>query len=435
MRRVLATLVLALLALPLFAATPPPDDPPVKKDPPKPWRPYKEIPEVLYFESFEGEGPGVWNIGTIQDKVVQTPGSHSLKLAAYEEKEQSTRADASIAGLGPFHLMGGLRPSDVKLQFMIWAETAGKVTTNLGDDKGWFSTTSSVGKAQTWTTISMDLAELYNGHQILRETGVLNQIRIVFKPNPPKQTAVYIDDFVIINGQRPPEVLPRLLAVEGKRSEVFRMAPRDGFSFNYIGQEALQSAVKSPRGRRKAKTVLVLASRTEDVEPLKAALAAAQTRARSDFRFVFAEAPDGSPVAGLEDMHTLLQYNLQKSEAEMALLVLGHADVADGVTPGNETIRVIQERALESGVVPIVCNAPPGMTSVAKDRTNLDRLYSAAATASKLTGAPWIDIAFAYKDNAAALDKGELSAIGLANLADLSIKSPRHMEQFVFGRK
>ncbi len=436
-RRLLAAILLALTALPLsvFGATPPPDDPPVKKDPPKPWRPYKEIPEVLYFESFEGEGPGIWNIGTIQDKVVQTPGSHALKLAAFEEKEQSTRGEANISGLGPFHLMGGLRPSDVKLQFMIWAEATGKVVTSMGDDKGWFSETTSVGKAQTWTTISMDLAELYNGHQIMRETGVLNQIRVAFKPNTPKQTAVYIDEFVIINGLRPPEVLPRLLAVENKRSEVFRMAPRDGYSFNYIGQEALQNAIKSPRGKRKAKTVLVLASRTEDVEPLKAALTAAQTKAKSEFRFVFAEAPDGSPVTGLEDMHTLLQYNLQKSEAEMALLVLGHSDVADGVTPGSETIRVIQERALESGVIPIVCNAPPGMTSIAKDRTNLDRLYSAAATASRQTGAPWVDIAFAYKDNAAALDKGELSAIGLANLADLAVKSLRHMEVFVFGRK
>ena len=39
--------------------------------------------------------------------------------------------------------------------------------------------------------------------------------------------------------------------------------------------------------------------------------AAAQTKAKSDYRFVFAESPDGSPVAGLDDMHTLLQYNLQ----------------------------------------------------------------------------------------------------------------------------
>lgn len=435
MRRLLT--LLAFIALPVFAATSPADDPPLKKEPPpKPWRPYKEIPEVLYFESFEGEGPGIWSIGTIQDKVVQTPGSHSLKLAAYEEKEQTTRGEASLAALGSFHLMGGLRPSDIKFQFMIWAEAPGKVVTSMGDDaKGWYSETTSVGKGQTWTTISMDLAELYNGHQILRETGVLNQIRIVFKPNTPKQTAAFIDELVLVNVLRPPEVMPHLLSVENKRSEVFRMAPRDGFAFNYYGQELLQNAVKAPHGRRKAKTVLVLASRPEDTEPLKAALAAAQTKAKSDFHFVFAEAPDGSPVAGLDDMHTLLQYNLQKSEAEMALLVLGRADVADGTTPGSETIRVIQERALESGVVPIVCAVPPGMTSVAKDRTNLDRLYSAAITASRMTGAPWVDIAFTYKDNAAALDKGELSAVGLASLADLSIKTLRHMDQFVFGRK
>jgi hypothetical protein len=425
-----------VLAPVVRAAAPTGDDPPVKKDPPKPWRPYKDVPEVLFFDSFEGEGPGIWTNGSVQDKVVQAPGTHSLKMVVNEEKDQSLQAEGNLGNLGAFRLPGGLRVTDIKFQFMIWAENVGKVTTYFGDDKFMYQQVTSISKAQTWTTVTMDLAEFSFGHATIKESTVLTKLKIVFVPQHAKPGTAYIDDVVISNAVKPVELLPRVLAIEAKRAEVLRMSSRDGFSFNYLGQELLQNAIKSFRARKKAKTVLVIASRPEDAETYKAALTAAQTKVRgADFRFVFAEAPDGSPVCGLNDMHTLLQYNLQKSEAELAFLILGPSSVADGFTPGSETVRVIQERALESGVVPVVCAVPPNITSVQKDRTNLDRLYSAVLTASKQTGAPWVDMGFAYKDNAAAIEKGDLSAVGVANLAELAIKALKHVDQFVLRPK
>jgi hypothetical protein len=61
-------------------------------------------------------------------------------------------------------------------------------------------------------------------------------------------------------------------------------------------------------------------------------------------------------------------------------------------------------------------------------------LWSCVANSSKITGAPWIDIAYAFKDNGA-LEKGELTALGFQNLAELSLKAIRHADTYVFGRK
>jgi hypothetical protein len=417
-------------------AAAPADDPPPKKDPPKPWRPYKDIPDALYFESFENETPGAWTSGSINDKVVQAPGTHSLKLVSVNDKDQNDEAVANLAILGTFKLMGGLKSSDVKVQYMIWADNPGKATTSFMDDKNnWYSHVMNINKGQTWTPVTLDLAECNSGHAALRENVVVTQLKTVFTPQHAKTSTAYIDEFIITNTSKPPDVLPLVLAVEAKRNDLLRTAPRDGFSFNYLSQETLQSFTKSAR-RKKSRTVLVMCSRPETADAFKSALAAAETKLRGpDFHFVFAESPDGTPAAGLDDMHTLLPYNLQKSEAEIALLLVGSSDVADGSPPGSETIRVVQERALESGCVPMVCTSPGNITAVAKDRTNLDRLYSAVITASKQTGSPYIDIGYAYKDNAAALDKGELSAIGVQNLAEVAVKALKHVDAFVFGRK
>ena len=431
-----AALALAAPIKTVAAAAAASDDPPPKKEPPpKPWRPYKDIPDALYFESFENETPGVWTSGTLSDKVVQAPGTHSLKLADPVDKEQNNIATANLSILGPFKLMGGLKSSDVKVQYMIWADNPGKVQTQFSDEKNWYVHVMNLNKGQQWTAVTLDLAECGAGHLGLRENTVVTQMRVIYSPQHAKTSTAYIDDFIITNGERPIDVLPHVLAVESKRNDVLRTPARDGFSFNYLSQEALQTSTKTAR-RKKSRTVLVMGSRPEQADELKSALAAAETKLRGpDFHFVFAEAPDGSPATGLDDMHTLLQYNLQKSEAETVLLLLGASDVADGLTPGSETIRIVQERALESGCVPVVCAAPGNITSVAKDRTNLDRLYSAAVNASKQTGSPYIDMAFAYKDNAAAIDKGELSAIGIQSLADIAVKALKHVDAFVFNRK
>ena len=208
-----------------------------------------------------------------------------------------------------------------------------------------------------------------------------------------------------------------------------------------MAEDALQAAVKHNKLRKKSKTVLVMASRPADMDTLKAALpiAAAKIHGGSEFKFVFADAPDGSPATGLDDMHTLLQYNIYKNDAEIALLVLGENDVSDGIlpgtVPGSETIRAIQERAIEAGCIPIVCAAPGNMTSNTKIRSNLDRLWSAAITASKGATAPWLDIGFAYRDNAAALDKGELTAVGIQSFSELAMKAIKHVDMYVYGRK
>ena len=415
------------------------DPPPPKKEPAKPWRPYPEIPEVLYFESFEGETAGIWDKGSINDKVVQAPGTHSYKMTMLEWAKDNTQyIQADIAGLGPFKLLGGLRSSDVKIQYMLWVEVTARVETQFYEGTTLFKNNFHATKAQTWTPVTLDLATCEgSGSKRPTDKTVLNQLKIQVQPENAKACTAYIDDFIITHVAKPADVLARVEGIDGKRGEVLRIAARDGFYFNYVAEENLQAAVKRGKGHKKPKTILVMTSKPGDMETLKAALpaAAAKVHGGSEFKFVFADAPDGTPATGLEDMHTLLQYNILKSDAEMALLVLGEADVSDGLVPGSETIRAIQERALEAGCIPIVCAAPGNMTANQKVRTNLDRLWSAVITASKATTVPWVDIGFAYKDNNAALEKGELTAIGIQSFAELSMKAIKHVDTYVFGRK
>ena len=426
--------VLALLRMAaLFAA----DDPaPPKKEPPKPWQPFKDIPEVLYFESFEGENSGIWDRGAINDKIVQAPDTHSFKLGPSGETNNSQVGRANIAALGPFKLMGGLRSSDVKIQYMAWADVQGHIEVMVTDGKTYWKNAFNLNKQQTWTPIQLDFAVIENAYGRPKEKDTLTELTVTFVPQHAKACNAYIDDFIITNVAKPADILPRVLTVETKRSEVLRIASRDGFAFNHVGQDLVQNALKASKIKRRARTVLVMAARPNDTEALKAALSAAAAKAKvaGDFKFVFAEAPDGSPAAGLDDMHTLLQYNIMKTDAEMALLVLGDSDVNDSAAPGAETIRVVQERALESGCLPIFCAAPGNMTANTRVRSNLDRLWSAVANSSKLTGAPWVDIAYAFKDNGA-LEKGELTPLGFQNLAELSLKAIKHADAYVFGRK
>jgi hypothetical protein len=431
-----AILALALVLFSIGASTAADDPPPPKKEPPKPWQPFKDIPEVLYFESFEGENAGIWDKAAINDKVVQAPETHSLKLGAAGDKENSMVGRANIGGLGPFKLVGGLRISDVKIQYMAWADIQGHVDVTVGDGKTNWKHAFNINKTQTWTAVQLDLAMCDNSYGHPKENTALTELTINFVPQHAKACTAYIDDFIISNAVKPAEILPRVLAIETKRSEVLRIPSRDGVSFNHLGQDMVQSAIKASKLKRRARTVVVIAARPADTEALKTALpaAAAKLKGGSDFKFVFAEAPDGTPAVGLEDMHTLLQYNIARSEAEMALLVLGDSDVNDSAAPGSETIRVVQERALECGCLPIFCAAPGNMTGNTKLRSNLDRLWSAVAASSKATGAPWADIAFACKDQGA-LEKGELTTLGFQNLAELSLKAIKHADTYVFGRK
>jgi hypothetical protein len=420
-----------LIALLVVSVAQAGDDPPKPK--PKPWRPYEEIPEVLYFESFEF-GNGIWSKGSVDDKVSQTPGGHSYKLGPYEDK--TVWADGHMGSLSQWHLMGGLKPTEVKIQFMLWAELPGKLHLILGDDQSNASYVLNISKVQTWHPITLDAGEFYKGKDHATEKDSFPIFRVTYAPQGGKPCPVYIDDVIFALNAKPADLFPRIMAIEGKRAEVYRLASRDGFAFDAKGQEQIQGAIKASKAHRKTKTVLIMGSRPGEAEELKTALtaAAAKTGGASGFRFVAATAPEGMQAGGFEDIRTLLLYNLQKSDAETALLVLGTGDGAGNDLPGSDGMKAILDRALDFGCVPIFCVPLPTMAPD-KERTNLSRLNDAAAGASKQLGAPWVDLGFVIRGNAGNADRDKITPAGMQAMAGLMMQAVKHVDSYVFNRK
>jgi hypothetical protein len=400
---------------------------------PKPWRPYEDIPEVLYYESFEF-GSGAWSKGGVDDKVVQTPGSHSYKLGAFEK--ETVWADGNLGSLSQWHLMGGLKPVEVKIQFMLWVENPGKLHLILGDDQVNASYYLNISKVQQWQPIALDAGDFYKGKDHATDKDNFPIFRITFIGQAGKQSTAYIDDVIFTLNAKPADVLPRVLAAESKRTEVYRLASRDGFSFDAKSQELVQSALKASKAHRKVKTVLIMGSRAGEAEELKTAITAASAKMPgcTGFHFVTATAPEGMTPGGIEDIRTLLLYNLQKSDAEMALLVMGSADGASSDLPGSDGMKAIIDRALDYGCVPIFC-LPVASLAGEKERTNVSRLNDNAASASKQLGTPVVDIGFVVHANAANADRTQLTPAGVQSAATLMMQAIKHMDSYVFNRK
>src|SRR4029078_850888 len=146
-----------------------------------------------------------------------------------------------------------------------------------------------------------------------------------FRPRDIKQySKIYLDDFMIVgNNIRPPDLMPRVQMVRKMVLDVTKTPAKDGFSYSVQLQENLKAALKTANKRHRGKTVLVMGVHPADNDQLVKTLGVAATKIKaSGYKFEPFVTPEGEPSAGLDDMRTLLAYNLQKSDAEAVLLVL-----------------------------------------------------------------------------------------------------------------
>lgn len=349
----------------------------------KPFRPIPELPDVLYYEGFETavvtwkKGKVVtWRKGKVeaapgQPEGVEAPGmpdgSHSFKLDPGDWN--GAQADNWVYSYGefPFRFPGGLDPAEISMQFMFWADDPGlELNFKLKSAEGDFEKKTHPPKAKAWTAISLHLNDFTKDNKRPSKIWQFKAIEVSFKPKDKTKTpAVFIDDFIVTYGSRPADVVGRAAVIFSKVAVMSRSLERDGFTYGPLIQDGLKTAVKALKKPKKPRTVLVVGAQTSDTAELVKSLTAEMAKQKAPgFTFIPATTPDGLPLSGFDDMRTLLSYNAQKNEAEMALLVLGTADMNK---PGRQTesMRVVLERLLEAGCVPILCAPSSGGGSAA----------------------------------------------------------------------
>ncbi|MGD0088518.1 MAG: hypothetical protein ABSE73_01230 [Planctomycetota bacterium] len=391
-------------------------------------RPFPEMPEVLYYEGFETSAV-TWKVGKVDTATVQGPGNaHSFKLG--ETKKDNDKWWSGSTDL-PVRFPAGMDPNEIHIQFMLWTDEMGEIGIKFKD--GDFSEKAHSMKVKAWCPVLLRLCDLTKDKKHVTKDASFRNVEVSFRPRDKNKTPnVFIDDFIISCGARPADLLPRLATLESGHAALIRSAAQDGFTFSPQIKEALQSALKHQTGSRKPKTVLVVGARSSDTNELVKGLEADAAREKAaGFNFVPAAAPNGFPLGGLDDMRTLLSYNIQKTEAGVALLMLGHADTLARGRPGDST-KVVLERILEAGCVPILCLPPAPQKN---DKGKPDAFTSSVSNVCLELGVPWVDEGFCIKNLKNAMDKQDLSTAGVEALAGLAMQAIKHVDASVFPRK
>ncbi|HLX61778.1 MAG TPA: hypothetical protein VKX17_10895 [Planctomycetota bacterium] len=318
---------------------------------PSTWRPFKELPEVLYYEGFERNVVGYEHGKVVSEDPLPRNG-HGWKL-------ESNKDEAFVflkLEKTPVKIPQGFNPAQIYIQFSLYTEEAGTVAMKFIHANGDYSREVPVPKIKTWTSIMMKLADARNKDAHPEIDHLLKDFEIHVKPmkNHKDQPKAYIDDVVFTYNVKPDDLRPRLLLAEKKRLDMERMAERDGYVYSMPLNDFLKTSLKAAKVRVKAKHVVVMGATPE----LTKTWAGVMTKLKENgYVFEAAEEPGAKPVGGMDDMRLLLPYALQK-EPEMALLFVGPDEVLAPGRPADK-LRVIIQRTLEAGVVPVVCVPAP----------------------------------------------------------------------------
>ena len=166
----------------------------------------------------------------------------------------------------------------------------------------------------------------------------------------------------------------------------------------------------------------------DDAQTLVKSLTAAASKQRATgFAFVAAVSPDGGAAGGLSDLRTCLSYNIQKSEAEYAVILLGVADsLSENRT--SEYVRVVMDRAIGMGCVPVL--GLPVTSLLPKDKKDkVDGVNNTLTNLCGQMGVPAMDLGFAVKGEKGAFDGDELNTQGVEAAAGLAMTVLKHLDQ------
>lgn len=361
---------------------------------PNPWRPYKDVPDVLFFETFETQ-PAWIKEGKIAEDPTAPSGKNVLKLDS--GKDSAIMKGQFIATQLKFP--SGLQPKDISISFAINSDEAGQVVVKFlytsATSKSDYQDTTPVPKVKTWGVVTMKLSDMIKDKKRAAEPDqIISDIEISVKPpknhkgDAPK---VMIDDFIITVNGRPEDLKPRVMQAEKKRLDMEKRVERDGYAYSMSANDFLKDLLKPFKGKKTAKSVLVFGGSPAETESWVKSLSAAPKAKESGFAFSAAASPESGTeaIGGLADLRMLIQYNLAKN-TELALFIIGMTD-ANGPGRPAENIRVAIERALAMGTVPVVVvPAPENSGQAAK----AGAFAKAMAERCTQLGVPCIDASF-----------------------------------------
>jgi hypothetical protein len=385
-----------------------------------PWRPYPESPEILFFESFEAQGTGSPSKGSVSEEQANPPGKKSIKMVtSYNSSMTCTLS------FGRARFPETMNPNQVYLQFYIYSTDTGKLTVKFGTSKGDMSETLQIAKKKEWHPVLMKIADArLTGNKPAPPEYAVSSVTITHAPRGTEAPTTYVDDICVTAGVKPADVMGRISAAQGRIAEVTRTNTKDGFNYTAAGNDLLKAALKTANKRRKSKSVLIMGAKPGDGQEVIKALTAAAPKAKaSGFSFVPASSPDNSPVGGLDDMRTLLPYNLAKSEAEFVLLMFSNSDMS-GKGRMSDYVKACMDRVLEAGAIPILCTPPPGGKA--------DNFIGGLIHFCNDLGVPWVDTATVTKPVTGGVDaNGALSAAGLDAVAVTAMAALKHTDSLV----
>jgi len=419
------------------------DAPQAPAVPEKPHFPFPEFPAILYFEDFEG-GESVLSVGKVEDApavptagtpvapVAPPPGPPaagggkayllgSVSLTNMPDKTGSA-AKLSLAQ-AKVRVPGGNRTNQIILHFAAYAEDPGDLQLTF-DSK--FNVRNPISATKKWIPLTVPFSEMIK----LQPADVISEIQFLFVPRTGKAyVKVYIDDILITNGvSKPAETLVLARAARKRIKDIERTAAKDGFTFVPQNQELLRAAIAGRAHINKAKSVLVVGPCPPNTATLAKALTAAAAKAKLDgYTFTAAEAPDKSAVGGLDDMRRLLKHLLQKTLPQFVLLAPGYADAKCAGVPA-ESMRVVIERALAAGCIPLV-SLPPLVKDLPQgDKTKIEGFVNAVSNAWLPKGITLVEASSVLNNGPAPLQDGELNQAGLEGVANVGVAAIKHLE-------
>lgn len=426
---ILPALFLACLAVRAFGGDPEPPPPP-------PWRPIPELPALLWYEDFEMDKK-LFEKGKLKAELKEPTATSGAQVAEMVKADKENANIVLKLSLTKLAMPGGLNPKEIHIQFNLWSNDKGKVKVKFNHKDGDYSEDTAISKEKAWIPISMKLGTFRNKNNYAEAADVCTKMEIKVDPAEGRVPVVYVDDIFITYGVRPVDLAPRVLAMRKVVTDLTRTAAKEGFDFSPHTQEALKNAAKSGSARRKPKTVLVLGSTPGESDALAKALDRAAPKAKlAGFKFVPASAPNGSVLGGLEDARALLAYACHKSEAEMVVVAMGHADASSKGRVGDG-LKALLARVTAAGCLPILCQIPVKADLDKKEKSKVEGFNNTAANVCKDAGVPYVDSTVAIKalPAGAAFEKSDLNAAGLDALAATAAEAVRHVETNVLGRK
>lgn len=386
------------------AAGEPAQVPEKKELTPQVFRPFKQFPDVLFVETFDTQ-PKYLDSGKVVSEEPAPPGKHVLKLD-YADWGKNDHIVASGGHFSRSYLSvpHGLDPTKLWFQAIVWTDETGEVTIKFKMQKGEVEHKQTGIKPKTWTPITIHISDLRNKAIKPEIDQTIDDVVILYKPLKSRKFAekevarAYVSDMVVTYVSKPDEVLPRVMAAEKKRTDALKLLERDGFSFSLEAHDKLKLALKSFKSSIKPKTAVVIADSPEATTQWVKALATASAAVKPrDPGFIFKPAvnPDATAgsdnaAGGLADARIFMQSAIV-TDPQFAVIIVGAEDVADTKHRAEDNVRVLVNRTIAEGTIPVIVCPIPTKPEEAK---RFEDFHSTVARTCWEAGAPAVSMIF-----------------------------------------